>query len=192
MSEMVKEMNRSEMRIYNLQLKILGQKRFDKLLELEDWGNPVIKPKPRRIELNGRLKNHDADIDDEVIRVSKDFYKDATPKELNETLRHELAHAFLMDNCIPYKHNSRTWTRVTLALGVRDTTNYEWQYFCGGCTSWLQTHDKKTSWRCHRCGKLNVTKREYNKLKKIAALNSKLHPINIDNYQVFKDIKRRA
>ena len=188
---MVKEMNRSEMRVYNLQLKILGQKRFDKLLALSDWANPVIRPKPRRIELNGRIKSYDADIDDEVIRISKDFYKDATPKELSETLRHELAHAFLMDNNIPYRHNSRTWNRVTLTLGVRDITNQEWRHICQ-CGSYIDSHQKKNWWLCPFCGMKNVTKREYNKLKKIADINSKIQPVSIDGYQVFKDIKRRA
>lgn len=185
------EMNRSEMRIYNLQLKILDQKRFDKLLELEDWANPVIKPKPRRIELNGRLKSHDADIDDEVIRVSKDYYKNASTKGLTDLLRHELAHAFLMDNNIPYRHNSRTWNRVTLILGVRDSTNYEWRHTCQ-CGAYLDSHEKRNLWFCRHCGMKNVTKREYNKLRKIADINAKTVTIEIDKIQVFKDIKRRA
>lgn len=184
------EMNRSEKRIYNLQLSILKLRKWDKILAME-WGKEVVLPRPRTIELNGRIKSYDADIGPETIRVSKDFYKTATPKALRETLRHELAHAFLMDNNIPYKHNSKVWNLVTLTLGVRDITNYEWRHICQ-CGSYIDSHHKKNWWLCPYCGMKNITKREYNKLSKVAAINSKLCPVNIDRYQVFKDIKRRA
>lgn len=187
---MVKEMNRSETRIYNLQLSILKLKKWDKVLAMK-WGKEVVMPKPRRIELNGRLKRYDADVSDEVIRVSKDFYGYASAKSLRSLLKHELTHAFLMDNNIPYRHNSRTWNKVSLALGVRDNTNYEWEYLCN-CGAWLKTHQKRNSWRCSHCGQSNVTKREYNKLRKIADINSKLYPVDIERFQVFKDVRRRA
>jgi predicted SprT family Zn-dependent metalloprotease len=188
-------MNRAESRLYRMQEKVLGSARWAKMVRRVDFGKEVAPYKLVPVKLNGRMKASNAWAFCDAIEFSKDYYKRATPKNLMNTMKHEMVHTFLSQNRIPDKHSTHFKTCCHV-LGLHRPDHmegtYNYQHICTEC-GWWRKSMKRQDKLGHVCKGSNfkflVTRTEYQKLARIAKVGSKVCPVNIEAYQVM-EVKR--
>jgi predicted SprT family Zn-dependent metalloprotease len=188
-------MNRAESRLYRMQERVLESARWAKMVQRVDFGKEVAPYKLVPITVNARLKRCLATAWSEKIQFSKDYYKRATPKSLTNTMRHEMIHTFLSQNDIA-DHHSTMFKTCCHVLGLNSPNDKEadWNYkhVCTEC-GWWQKSMKRQDKLGHVCKGENfrflVTRTEYQKLARIAKIQSKVYPVNIKAYQVM-EVKR--
>ncbi len=187
----IEGMNKSESRLYRMQERVLGSKKWAKMLQKVDFGKEITLYKLVPIELNGRLKAYYAQASPDKIEFSRDYYKRAKTKQLIDTMKHEMAHVILLQNNISDGHSPlyKTCCHV-LGLNRPDKMEgtYNYQHICSVCGWWQKSMQRRDKIG-HTCGgnfRLLVTKTEYRKLARIAKLDSKLMPVNINLYQIME------
>jgi predicted SprT family Zn-dependent metalloprotease len=184
-------MSRAESKLYRMQEKVLLTAKWKKMTEKVDFGKEVVPYKPVPIKLNGHLKAYNAWAMPDKIEFSKLYYKGASPKRLMRTLKHEMAHTFLMQNGV-YDGHSALFKTCCHVLGLNSTiameATHNYQHICTVCGWWLKAKEKRhrISHICKGNLKDLVTKAEYQKLARIAKVGSKVVPVNIDFYQVME------
>lgn len=184
-------MNRAESKLYRMQGKVLSSKKWTKMLSKVDFGKEIQPYKLVPIEINGRLKAFLAQASSDKIEFSKDYYKRAKAKQLTDTMRHEMIHTFLHQNGLSDGHGPLYKTCCHI-LGLYRPDHmegtYNYQHICSVCGWWQKTMERQVKIG-HKCGenfRFLVGKTEYGKLAKIAKLDSKLMPVNINLYQIME------
>jgi predicted SprT family Zn-dependent metalloprotease len=184
-------MNRAESRLYRMQEKVLLTAKWMKMTEKVDFGKEVMPYKPVPIKLNGHLKAYYAWAMIDKIEFSKRYYKAASPKNLMRTLKHEMAHTFLMQNGIQDGH-SALFKTCCHVLGLNSTVakeaTHNYQHTCTAC-GWRLKANVRYHKVSHVCGGRYVqlvTKAEFGKLARIAKIGAQTVPINMDAYQVME------
>lgn len=190
----VEGMNRAESRLYRMQERILSSAKWAKMLQKVDFGKELQPYKLVPIELNGRLKAYCAQASPDKIEFSKEYYQRATSKQLIDTMKHEMAHVILLQNGISDGH-SPLYKTCCFVLGLHRPDHmegaYNYKHVCSVCGWWQKSMEKRDKIG-HKCGenfRLLVSKAEYGKLARIAKVNSKIVPININLYQIM-EVKR--
>ena len=184
-------MNRSETRLYNLELKVLASKKWARMMATVDIGVPnPASPKARQVKMNGRLKKCYAYAGQE-LNFSKDSYQRYSPKRLRESIAHELIHYYLMDNNCPEKRDhGPIFQACCQVMGLDDAwakeVPHSYQYVCE-CGWWVKTSKRIKAYRCRGCLKDMVLKVEYEKLRKMAAIGSNTINLNMSRYAVMTE-----
>lgn len=187
----IEGMNKSESRLYRMQEKVLGSKKWAKMLQRVDFGKEIMPYKLVQVELNGRLKAYSAQASPDKIEFSKDYYKRAKAKQLIDTMKHEMAHTLLLQNDISDGH-SPLYKTCCYVLGLHRPDHmegsYNYQHICSVCGWWLKAMKKeeKVNHICKGNMKFLVTKTEYGKLARISKIGSKNVPVNINLFQIME------
>lgn len=103
---MVNKMNRMEMKLYNIQLAVLGQKCWQTMLERVDFGKQLKPYQPVPIVVSSRLRRSEACASKDRIEVQKSLVKRATRRQLVQVLKHEMVHVLLGQNDLPDGHSA--------------------------------------------------------------------------------------
>jgi len=124
------------------------------------------------------------------IEIAKDLDK----SQQYETLWHEIIHAFVYDNSESiYKHDEsrNKFEKAAFRLAINDGSHNSWNYKLKcDCGHWWKSTTKKHKVFCPNCHKWLISNSEYNKLKRIEKINSRIYKINIDEYKVWKENKK--
>jgi hypothetical protein len=188
------KMKRAEGRLYRMQLKVAASKKWAKMVERVDIGKEPKAYQPVPFHVNGHLRRITGYSCVDKIEVSKEFYKarsSASPyrHELMDLVKHEMVHTWLAQNGVSDVHGPLFKTGCHL-LGLHDPNSKEaewkYQYVCCVCGWWLKSSHKQGMVRCGHCLKRMVTRAEYNRLKKMAEVGSKLIPVKIEDYIVME------
>ena len=184
-------MNRAESRLYRMQESVLASKKWAKMLQKVDFGKEIVPYKLVPIEINGRIKAYLAQASSDKIEFSKDYYKRAKAKQLIDTMKHEMAHTLLSQNGISDGH-SPLYKTCCFVLGLHRPDHMEgswnYQHICSVCGWWQKSMQRRDKIG-HTCGgnfRYLVSKTEYGKLARIAKVESKLVPVNINLYQIME------
>ena len=146
------------------------------------------KPEFRPVYINKRLKRTGGYFYGARIEIA-----DMSSWSQKDTLWHELQHAIVRDNYEKvgkYAKHQRIVEKAVFHLegiGNHGTYNYELRCNCG---YWIKSAKRKETGYCKHCEKTMVNPIEYNKLKKIASIKSKIIKVNIDRYTPWRHNKK--
>ena len=189
MSKNIGAMNRTESKLYRLQLEVLKEARWNKMLQRVDFGKELKPYQPVTTRVSGHMKTYFAYAFEDHIVFKKDYAKRSDYTELLHTMRHEMVHTLLAQNGIDTSHGPLFHT-CCMILGLKDSNSKEapwkYKYTCTVCGWWLKAADKRESVRCGHCFKRMVTAGDYEKLKQMAKLNCKAFPVKVEDYIVMK------
>jgi len=175
-------MKRAERRLYNIELRVLKTKRWNRMCERMGWLKPT---QPREVRISGRLKRTNA-VAGQVMEFSKQHYKSSV-KELRRTVTHELIHYAMSDNGVSERdYHGPKFERAAVMMGI--IRGYTHQWFCS-CGWWMKTPRPVESVFCSHCRKTLVRATEFKRLERIARIGSKLKPVSIENYAVVKEVR---
>lgn len=120
---------------------------------------------------------------------------------LRSLLWHEIIHSFVSDNYhIVYNEYAlqnkqvpsvKSFEKDAFRYGCGDGSHesQNWKVSCD-CGMWLKSVAKKNSWVCPRCNVTLVSTNEYQKLKKIAQLGSRISRVDINRFKPWKSNER--
>lgn len=193
------KMNRRERMIFRLEREILESKRWAKMKEKVELGTPTRDDPQLRLVKCVKVKAMFAARAGPFLEVNDLGYR-RTGKSLRALIAHEMIHYYLQDNKthagtrkVAYMENDyhgRLFRECAAVLIHSRENPTVYRYSCP-CGRWIQIPGKRrTELRCS-CGKRLVSKPEFDRLRKIAALGSKLHPVEISRYAVMT-VKRKA
>jgi len=187
-SKNLEGMNRTESKLYRLQLEVLKEARWNKMLQRVDFGKELNPYEPVPIKLF-RSKAHLAIAWSERIEFQKDYAKRSDYTDLLHTMRHEMIHTLLGQNQISDSHGALFKTCCSIVgLHNPNSKEAEWKYkyVCTVCGWWQKQTTKQESVRCGHCFKRMVTQTDYDKLKQMVKLNCKAFPVKLEDYIVMK------
>jgi len=172
-SEKPKRTKRGVRGILTMQEEILSSKRWARMCQKMGWN---ILTRPREVSINGRMKRVYATAG-AVMEVSKDYYKAASRKSLRQTVTHELIHYAMSDNLVRDRgYHGPKFEKAAVLMGIMKGCKYQW--FCP-CGYWMKTYKRMESVRCSGCHRVMVRKSELARLRRIAGVGSKVHPVDL-------------
>ena len=161
---------RASKRCYNLQLKILASKKWEKMvnsIEL-DLGREAHDMLPSEILVWKRsLGNCQAYAYAFRIVIYEGYYKKATEQQLKKLLMHEMVHSFLGQNHNRDSHGQYFKTCCyLLGLAGYKERPYKWIGRCSECGHKYRKQSQAFSYQnCPECGKTTKTKNRRSKAK---------------------------
>lgn len=197
-------MGRRERKIYRLEREVLKSKRWAKMKEKVELGVPGREdPELRIVKVVKQKHSRFLARAGPYLEVNE-YGGQLSDGRLKKLVAHEMVHYYLHDNKAWEGSRKRAFYEdglhgplfkecaAVLIDSSENPTVYRYSCPCGW---WIEIPGKrKSSVACHSCRKSMVTKTEYARLKKIASLGSRLHPVEISRYAVMtvkrKDKKR--
>lgn len=194
-------MNRTESKIYNLELEVMRSKRWARMKAKVDIGIPNPRdPAPRLVRLMKRSRENWGARAGEYLEWNSASLS-RNRRSLKELIAHELIHYYLMDNGCHKGTRKREYAenayhgrlfRECAGILINSRENPKvYRYTCS-CGHWIELPGKKREgFMCRGCGKRMVPAIEYRSLKKISQIRSKIAPIDLSRYAL-ATIKRKA
>lgn len=189
-------MNRSELALWKKGDAWIKSKRFEQKASklLNHFGAEPIIPEMLPVEISKRVKKVDGYCYyDKKIQIAYDHWKYASKNYLLDTLKHETLHQFIYVNHPQIRGQisfGKFEKEVYLVFDIDGSIHkaYRWKYSCE-CGWWRKTNSKLDKLRCNGCGKNLVNKAEHDRIKRIAGIKSKVYPIEIDKWGIFRKEK---
>jgi len=172
-SEKPKRTKRGVRGILTMEKQILSSKRWSRMCQKMGWTKPTS---PRPVSINGRMKRFYATAG-LTLEVSEKYYKAASRKNLRQTVIHELIHYALSDNGVYEKSDhGPKFEKAAVLMGIMKGFKYQW--FCP-CGCWMKTYKRMESVRCTGCHRVMVRKSELARLRRVAGIGSRIHPVDL-------------
>jgi len=191
-------MSRSENALFNKGEEYIKSKTFERNMKKvgDKFGFEPVKPKMVPVYIRKNLKRYLGVCHWSHITISHSHWKHNSKKNVTHTLRHEIVHLFVGENYklvtnndkVSYKEFEKTCFVAFNHVGEHDAYQYLYTCPCGGKIK--STKNKQCKLWCRNCGKQLVSKREYNKLVKIAEINSKVVKVDINLFRVYEKTER--
>lgn len=176
------KMNRSELRLFKLEQEVIASKKFQKMLNHFGFKEPRSIP----VRYNKRLTRYWGQWGPRVIELSYADFKRS--KQSVKTIKSKLLELLLYS--VQADNKNQSYKDIAAYLHLPGYEGVKYKYTCQ-CGHTLNAIDVRHIWRCTNCHKTNVTSAEYNKLKRIAKLKSRICPVKIEEYQLFAQITKR-
>ena len=197
-------MDRAATRIYRLELKVMKSGAWTRMKARVDLGTATKDdPAPRVVKIR-KLRESSATAGD-YLEVDSDVAKWGE-KNLKGTIAHEMIHYYLHDNGA-YKGtragdlrkgrnggtdcHGRLFRECCKAYGLQGHASevlYKYKYKCE-CGWWIKSVTPSKQLWCGNCHKMLVTKTEYRRLQRVAAIGARSLNIKIEKYVQMKVIR---
>lgn len=196
----VHKMNRRERKIFRLEREVLNSKRWAKMKEKVELGVPGREDPALRVvkavrQQQGRFLARAGPY----LEVNE-YGGQLSGGRLKRLVAHEMIHYYLHDNkawegdrkksFYDNKQHGALFKECAAVLIDSSENPTVYRYSCP-CGWWIEIPGKrKSSVPCHSCRKTLVTKTEYDRLRKVSAIGSRVHKVELSKYAVMA-VKRK-
>lgn len=187
-----RHMRRKESRIYTLEREVLASKRWAKMKDRVDLGTTTRDDPHLRIPRIIKRSTTYAARAAEFLEV-RDYMMTGSRKALKRLIAHEMIHYYLIDNgaytgtrkkeCYENRAHGRLFNECAAVVLDASYAKPVYRYKCS-CGWWVKTERRVLSYLCEHCGKTMLRKSEHERLRKVAAIGSKVRPVDLNRYTV--------